>query len=282
MDDLLSKKQGERVRLSISYIFIWIMVFLAVMPFIYVILTALKSSEQIYNPDQIIPTYITLENFRQVLFQSNFVRYFMNSIFITVVTTVICMVLSVMAAYGLTRYYIIGSEKLKMAVLMTRMFPGILLCIPFYIIMKQIQLIDSYVGLIMMYCSFTLPFAIWNTCAFFNTIPWELEEAAMIDGCGRLRSFFAVIVHVAKPGLFVTALFCFMSSWDEYMYASIFINTTLKKTIQVGMQDFVGQYSVDWGLLMSAVVISLIPLLLFFALVQKNLVDGLSSGAVKG
>ena len=279
---MLSKKQGERVRLSISYIFIWIMVFLAVMPFIYVILTALKSSEQIYNPDQIIPTYITLENFRQVLFQSNFVRYFMNSIFITVVTTAICMVLSVMAAYGLTRYYIIGSEKLKMAVLMTRMFPGILLCIPFYIIMKQILLIDSYVGLIMMYCSFTLPFAIWNTCAFFNTIPWELEEAAMIDGCGRLRSFFAVIVHVAKPGLFVTALFCFMSSWDEYMYASIFINTTLKKTIQVGMQDFVGQYSVDWGLLMSAVVISLIPLLLFFALVQKNLVDGLSSGAVKG
>ncbi len=279
---MLSKKQGERVRLSISYIFIWIMVFLAVMPFIYVILTALKSSEQIYDPDQIIPTYITLENFRQVLFQSNFVRYFMNSIFITVVTTAICMVLSVMAAYGLTRYYIIGSEKLKMAVLMTRMFPGILLCIPFYIIMKQILLIDSYVGLIMMYCSFTLPFAIWNTCAFFNTIPWELEEAAMIDGCGRLRSFFTVIVHVAKPGLFVTALFCFMSSWDEYMYASIFINTTLKKTIQVGMQDFVGQYSVDWGLLMSAVVISLIPLLFFFALVQKNLVDGLSSGAVKG
>ena len=279
---MLPKKQGERVRLSISYIFIWIMVFLAVMPFIYVILTALKSSEQIYDPDQIIPTYITLENFRQVLFQSNFVRYFMNSIFITVVTTAICMVLSVMAAYGLTRYYIIGSEKLKMAVLMTRMFPGILLCIPFYIIMKQILLIDSYVGLIMMYCSFTLPFAIWNTCAFFNTIPWELEEAAMIDGCGRLRSFFTVIVHVAKPGLFVTALFCFMSSWDEYMYASIFINTTLKKTIQVGMQDFVGQYSVDWGLLMSAVVISLIPLLFFFALVQKNLVDGLSSGAVKG
>lgn len=279
---MLTKKQGERVRLSISYIFILIMVFLAIMPFIYVVLTALKSSEQIYDPNQIIPTYVTLENFRHVLFQSNFVRYFLNSIFITLVTTVICMVLSVMAAYGLTRYYIFGSEKIKMAVLMTRMFPGILLCIPFYIIMKQMQLIDSYVGLIMMYCSFTLPFAIWNTCAFFNTLPWELEEAAMIDGCSRLRSFFTVIVHVAKPGLFVTALFCFMSSWDEYMYASIFINTTLKKTIQVGMQDFIGQYSVDWGLLMSAVVISLIPILFFFALVQKNLVDGLSSGAVKG
>lgn len=98
----------------------------------------------------------------------------------------------------------------------------------------------------------------------------------------QIRSFFSVIFYVAKPGLFVTALFCFMSSWDEYMYASIFINTTLKKTIQVGMQDFIGQYSVDWGLLMSAVVISLVPILLFFALVQKNLVEGLSAGAVKG
>lgn len=148
--------------------------------------------------------------------------------------------------------------------------------------MKQLNLIDSYIGLILMYCSFTLPFAIWNTCAFFISIPWELEEAARIDGCSRLKSFFHVIIHVAKPGLFVTALFCFMTSWDEYMYASIFINTTSKKTIQVGMQDFVGQYSVDWGLLMSAVVISLIPILIFFALVQKNLVQGLSAGAVKG
>lgn len=258
------------------------MVFIAVAPFVYVVLTALKTQEQIYDPKQIIPTYVTFENFRHVIFESNFVRYFMNSIFITAVTTVICMVLSVMAAYGLTRYRILGAGKIKMAVLMTRMFPGILLCIPYYIIMKHFQLIDSYGGLILMYCSFTLPFAIWNTCAFFSTIPWELEESAMIDGCSRLRSFFSVIFYVAKPGLFVTALFCFMSSWDEYMYASIFINTTLKKTIQVGMQDFIGQYSVDWGLLMSAVVISLVPILLFFALVQKNLVEGLSAGAVKG
>lgn len=278
----MTRKQKERVRLMAAYVFTIVMVLAAISPFIYVVLTALKSPEQIYDPSQIIPTYVTLENFRHVIFESNFIRYFMNSIFITVVTTSICMVLSVMAAYGLTRYHILGAEKIKMAVLMTRMFPGILLCIPFYIMMKKMQLIDSYVGLIMMYCSFTLPFAIWNICAFFLTIPWELEEAALIDGCSRVKAFFRVIFHVAKPGLFVTALFCFMSSWDEYMYASIFINTTLKKTIQVGMQDFVGQYSVDWGLLMSAVVISLIPILLFFALVQKNLVTGLSAGAVKG
>ena len=278
----MKKKQDAKVQLSVAYIFIIIMVVVAMVPFIYVVLTALKTQDQIYDPNQIIPTRITLENFRNVLFESNFVRYFLNSIFITIVTTAICMILAVMAAYALTRYKIFAGEKIKMAVLMTRMFPGILLCIPFYIIMKSLNLIDSYVGLILIYCSFTLPFAIWNICAFFALIPWEIEEAAMIEGCSRAKSFFSIIIHIAKPGLFVTALFCFMSSWDEYMYASIFINTTLKKTIQVGMQDFIGQYSVNWGLLMAAVVISLIPILIFFALVQKNLVEGLSSGAVKG
>lgn len=279
---MIREKGESGIRHLLLHLFIILMVFLAIGPFVYVILTSLKTSEQIYDPNQIIPSYITLDNYYKVVFQSNFIRYFFNSIFITAVTTLICMVLAVMAAYGLTRYYIAGCEKIKMLILMTRMFPGILLCIPYYIIMKQLNLIDSYVGLIMMYCSFTLPFAIWNLCAFFDTVPWDLEEAAMIDGCSRIHSFFYVILYVVKPGLFVTALFCCMSSWDDYMYASIFINTTLKKTIQVGMQDFIGQYSVDWGLLMSAVVIGVIPVLLFFALVQKNLVTGLSSGAVKG
>lgn len=278
----MSRSNRKRTGGLLAYTFTIVMVILSVAPFIYVVMTALKNKEQIYDPGQIIPTYITFDNFKYVIFHSNFIRYFTNSIFITVVTMMICMVLSVMAAYGLTRYSIIGADKIKMTILMTRMFPGILLCVPFYIIMKNLKLIDSYVGLIMMYCSFTLPFAIWNTCAFFINIPWELEESALIDGCNRWSAFFRVIIYVAKPGLFVTALFCFMNSWDEYMYASIFINTTLKKTIQVGMKDFIGQYSVDWGLLMAAVCISLIPIFIFFAFVQKNLVTGLSAGAVKG
>lgn len=279
---MTGRKYYHKLQRAITYGFTIIMVIAALFPFVYVFLTALKTKEQVYDPTQIIPTYITFDNFRNVLFESNFSRYFANSIYVTVVTTAICMVLSVMAAYALTRYRILGGETLKMIILMTRMFPGILLCIPFYIIMRNLQLIDSYVGLIAMYCSFTLPFAIWNTCAFFSTMPWELEEAARIDGCSRFSSFFRVIMYVAKPGLFVTALFCFMSAWDEYMYANIFINTTLKKTVQVGMYDFIGQYSVDWGRLMAAVVLSLIPVMLFFALVSKNLVEGLSSGAVKG
>lgn len=266
----------------IVYLFLVFMVFVSIGPFIYVILTALKSPEQVYNPNEIIPSYITFENFRGVLFTSRFPRYFFNSVYITVVTMCICMVLSTMAAYGLTRYRILGANTLKMTILMTRMFPGILLCLPFFIIMKKLGLIDSHIGLIMLYCSITLPFAIWNMCAFFSQLPWELEEAAFIDGCTRLSAFFRVMIHVAKPGMFVTALFSFMSSWDEYMYSLTFINTPEKKTVQVGMKDFVGEYGTDWGMMMAAVTLSLIPALVFFGIVQKHLVTGLSSGAVKG
>lgn len=265
-----------------AYAFVIFMALAALAPFVYVVLTALKQPEQIYNPAEIIPSYLTMENFRGVLFASRFLRYFANSILITLATMLISMVLASMAAYGLTRYRIIGANTLKLTVLMTRMFPGILLCLPFYIIMRKLGLIDSYVGLIAMYCSFTLPFALWNLCASFAQLPWELEEAAFIDGCNRLSAFFRVMIHVAKPGMMVTALFSFMNTWDEYMYAMVFINTADKKTLQVGMKDYVGQYSTDWGLLMAAVTLSLIPVFVFFAVVQKHLVTGLSAGAVKG
>jgi len=264
------------------YLFLIVTVLVSIGPFLYVFLTTLKQPDQVYDPKEIIPTRITLENYYGVLFQSRFVRYFSNSVFVTVTTMAICMILSTMAAYGFSRYSILGANPLKMTILMTRMFPGILLCLPFYIIMKKLGLIDSYVGLIMMYCSFTLPFAIWNTCAFFSQLPWELEEAAFIDGCSRLSAFFRVMIHVAKPGLFVTALFSFMTNWDEYMYAMTFISTPEKKTIQVGMKDFVGEYGTEWGMMMTAVTLSLIPVFIFFAIVQKHLVTGLSSGAVKG
>lgn len=278
----INKKLENKMFNTLVYLFLILMVFMAVGPFFYVILTALKSPEQVFNPNEIFPSYITFGNFKGVLFSSKFPKYFSNSLYITVITMSICMVLSTMAAYGLTRYRIFGADTLKMTILMTRMFPGILLCLPFFIIMKKLGLIDSHVGLVILYCSFTLPFAIWNMCAFFSQLPWELEEAAFIDGCSRFSAFFRVMIHVARPGMFVTALFSFMSSWDEYMYSLTFINTPEKKTVQVGMKDFVGEYGTDWGMMMAAVVLSLVPAIIAFSIVQKHLVTGLSSGAVKG
>ena len=276
------KKMAMKI---LHYALVILVLVVTLFPFYVMLTTAFKTSEAaVAYPPQIIPKDVTLQHFKDVLNPRIFPfgRYFLNSFKIALTTAGIAIVVGSMAAYSLSRLVFPGRIIFKESTLVVYMFSGILLVVPLFKIVSSIGLNDSMWAVVIADLVSTLPAAIYMLSGYFETIPESLEEAAMIDGCGRLRSFFAVIVHVAKPGLFVTALFCFMSSWDEYMYASIFINTTLKKTIQVGMQDFVGQYSVDWGLLMSAVVISLIPLLLFFALVQKNLVDGLSSGAVKG
>jgi multiple sugar transport system permease protein/raffinose/stachyose/melibiose transport system permease protein len=266
----------------VSYICAVTIAVISVIPFVWVLLSSVKTTAQIRNPAELIPSHITFINFREVLFGSMFITYFNNSTFVAIVTTFVCIVLAVMASYGFTRYRIFASFKIRILVLFTRMFPGVLLSVPYYIIMQKLRLIDTHLCLIIIYCSFTLPFALWNISSFFRQIPWDLEEAAFIDGCNRFRAFFSVILPVAAPGIFATSLYCFLNSWDEYMYAMIFISTTAKKTIQVGISDFIGEYSTEWGSLMAAVVMSLVPTFVFFSIVQKNLVGGLSAGAVKG
>ena len=267
---------------AVLYAIAIITVLCSALPFVWVLMTSVKSPEQIFNTSQIIPTYITFDNFKQVLFHSNFIRYFINSAVISVQVTIISMLFAVMAAYGFCRYHIMGCDRIKLGILFTKMFPGVLLSIPYYVIMKKMGLIDTHLGLVIINCSFVLPFAVWNMCTFFLQIPWEVEEAALVDGCNRFQAFTKTIFPLAKPGISATTLYCFLMSWDEYMYANTFINTTLKKTVQVGIRDYIGEFSTDWGPLMAAVILSLIPVIIFFVVVQENLVGGLSAGAVKG
>lgn len=271
-----------KLEMAVLYAIAIITVLCSALPFVWVLMTSVKSPEQIFNTSQIIPTYITFKNFSEVLFHSNFVRYFINSAVISVQVTVISMLFAVMAAYGFCRYHIMGCDRIKLGILFTKMFPGVLLSIPYYVIMKKMGLIDTHLGLVIINCSFVLPFAVWNMCTFFLQIPWEVEEAALVDGCNRFQAFTKTIFPLAKPGISATTLYCFLMSWDEYMYANTFINTTLKKTVQVGIRDYIGEFSTDWGPLMAAVILSLIPVIVFFVFVQDNLVGGLSAGAVKG
>lgn len=271
-----------KLEMAVLYAIAIITVLCSALPFVWVLMTSVKSPEQIFNTSQIIPTYITFKNFSEVLFHSNFVRYFINSAVISVQVTVISMLFAVMAAYGFCRYHIMGCDRIKLGILFTKMFPGVLLSIPYYVIMKKMGLIDTHLGLVIINCSFVLPFAVWNMCTFFLQIPWEVEEAALVDGCNRFQAFTRTIFPLAKPGISATTLYCFLMSWDEYMYANTFINTTLKKTVQVGIRDYIGEFSTDWGPLMAAVILSLIPVIVFFIFVQDNLVGGLSAGAVKG
>ncbi len=275
----MKRTQFERI---VTYVLAALIVLWVLVPFVWVILTSVKSEEQIYNVNELLPSYITFGNYLHVLANSHFFRYFLNSIYIALLVTVISITMAMAAAYGFCRYHIFFAEKLKLGILFTKMFPGILLSVPYYVFMKQFHLIDTHAGLIIIYCSFALPFAVWNLCSFFNQIPWEVEESALVDGCNRFQAFFKTIFPIAKPGIAATSMYCFLLGWDEYMYANIFINSSLKKTIQVGIRDYIGEYSTDWGPLMAAVVLSLVPVMALFLLVQDNLVGGLSAGAVKG
>lgn len=274
--------KSKPVQKVIIYIFISIFSLTSLLPFVWVLLTSLKNSEQIFDVNQIIPTSVTLWNYYNVIVKANFFMYFNNSVIVAVCTTLISMLLSISAAYGLTRYNILFGNKLKMGILYSRMFPAVLLSLPYYIIMRKIGLSDTLLGLILIYCSFVLPFCIWNTQTYFSKLPWDLEEAACIDGAGRVRAFFMVMFPLARPGILATSLYAFLMSWDEFMFANLFITSDTKKTVQLGVQSFIGEYSTDWGSLMAAAMISLIPVIIFFSFVQKNLVGGLTTGAVKG
>jgi len=255
---------------------------LAAFPFIIVLLTSLKSAEQIYNINEIIPSYVSLDNFYRVIVKAKFLSYFKNSAFVGVVTTSTCMFISVLGAYGFSRFNIIGGKHIRMVILYTRMFPGILLSVPYYIVMRGLNLTNTLAGLILIYSSFSLTFCIWNLKAFFASIPWEIEESAFIDGANRWQAFILVIIPVARPGILATSLFCFLSAWDEFMFANLFITSASKKTVPIGVYSFIGEYSTDWGGLMAAAIIGLIPVIIFFAVVQKNLVTGITAGSVKG
>lgn len=251
-------------------------------PFLHILLTSLKSEDQIYRVSEIFPSSITPDNFIRVVVKANFLNYFKNSAVVAAATTLVCITLATLAAYGFCRFNIVGSRKLRMGILYTRMFPGILLSIPYYTVMRQLGLTNSLVGLVIIYCSFSLPFCIWNLRAYFEAMPWEVEESAFIDGASRFKAFLLVVMPLAKPGILATSLLAFISSWEEFMFANLFITSTSKKTVQLGVYSFIGEYSTDWGGLMAAAVISLIPVIIFFAIVQKNLVSGITAGAVKG
>lgn len=267
---------------TLAYVILIVFSVVSIFPLLWVVLTSLKTQQQIFDPNQVIPTQLTLENYYNVIVKANFLQYFMNSVLVAGGATVISILLSVTCAYGLTRYRIKGGNKLKMGVLYTRMFPGVLLSLPYYVIMRNLNLGNTHAGLILIYCSFVLPFAIWNMQTFFAKLPWELEEAAAIDGANRFVCLLRVMLPIARPGIVATTLYSFMMSWDEFMFANLFITSDSKKTISLGMQSFIGEYSTDWGSLMAAAVISLIPIILFFVFAQKSLVSGLSAGAVKG
>jgi len=265
------------------YIAAAMVVFISVFPFIWMFFTSIKPPNEIFtlNP-QLLPHHTTLENYVRVFKGTMFSRYFLNSIIIAISTTVLGLSIAILGAYSLARFEYPGRHSFLLIILTVQMFPTVVLIIPLFVVMRQFHLLNTYYCLIIAYTTFTLPFCVWMLKGFFESIPKELEEAAMIDGCSRVGAFSKITLPLSAPGIAATSIFSFIGAWNEFMFALTFINKEVMKTIPLGLQAFIGRFAVEWGQVMAASVMFTIPSLIFFMVVQKYLTKSLFVGAVKG
>lgn len=259
-----------------------ILLLVVVAPFYYVVTSSIKAPQEVISRvPTLIPQSFTLQHYDKLFRSSDFPTYLFNSVLVATSSMVICVVLSTLAAYGLYRLQLPGHRFLFRIILVTYAFPGVLLLIPLYGMLSSLGLIDNRVALIIVNVTFSAPFAVWMLRAFFSTLPRELEEAAALDGASRLTALVRVVLPLAAPGVASVAIFAFITSWTEYMFASVLIISDANRTVPVGLAGIIGQYQVDWGLLLAGATVTMLPVLILFSLVGRNFVEGLTAGAVK-
>lgn len=252
-------------------------------PFFWMVSTSFKPLREIFvSPPNFLPQDFTLANFAQLFEQTRFLTYFRNSVYVSTLTVLFTMAIATAGAYSLTRYRFYGREKIASLILFTYMFAPIMIIIPFYVLIKKIGIANTHLALIMAYTAFCLPFSLWLLRAFFQSIPLVLEEAALVDGATRYRAVFHVILPLALPGIIATAIFTFILAWNDYIFVRILITSDNLKTLSVGIADLYNATVIDWGMIMSGGMLITIPVLVFFIFIQRYLIAGWGTGAVKG
>jgi ABC-type glycerol-3-phosphate transport system permease component len=247
------------------------------------VITSLKPRSEIYTrtPD-LWPSNPQWDQYPRVLGEGHVGRALLNSLIVASGTMVICLIVGAMAAYALARYRFRMRSLLLMLILMTQMFPLVVLVIPLFVIMRKAGLLDTYWSLIITYLAFSVPLAIWVMRGFIVGIPEELEHAARIDGATRVGAMWRVVLPLAAPGLATTAVLSFLEGWKEFLLALTFLNEDSRKTVPLVLQSFVGRGDVDWGAVMATSVLYTLPVALVFVLARKHLMTARTAGAVKG
>lgn len=251
-------------------------------PLYWMINTALKPADEIFSsPPVWFPDNPTLSNFTDTL-DPIFLQYLGNSLLVATGTTVVCVLLALLASYAVSRPSGKSGKSVIVVVLVSQLLPPAVLLVPLYKTADTLGLLNSFPGLILAYLTFTLPVAIWLLHGFITSIPAELEESAQVDGLSSIRAYFKVIVPLARPGIAATAAYIFFTVWQDFMFALVFLTDQDMRTLPLGVLGYIGAYTVNWGQLMAASTLLLVPILVIFAFVQKQFIAGLTAGAVKG
>jgi ABC-type glycerol-3-phosphate transport system permease component len=289
------------VRQVVAYVVLLVITFFICFPLIWALSTSLKAPKDVMaTPPRLLPPQPTLENYRNLVtgkqqyFRADqsyvpttaapqhFTSWFANSVVVSLGSTAISILISTLAAYSLTRFRYRGRRIVPYFSLLGYMLPSIILVFPLFLVMTELRLTNSLWSLTFGYVSITLPFCMWLLWAFFRGIPIELEEAAMIDGASRLRVFVDIVLPSAAPGIIAAAIFSLIVSWNDFLFARVFINSIENLPLTVGVMHFFEGTHVDWGLMMASAVLMTVPMAILFMLMQRHLVAGFGAGAVKG
>jgi arabinogalactan oligomer / maltooligosaccharide transport system permease protein len=279
----MNAKSKKYFRIAITYLVLVIFCLIALYPVSQILTVSLRPADRLMSTSlEIIPKDASLRNYKALFTERPFGLWLANSTFVALVVTLTGVALASTAGYAFSRFNFIGKKIGLLSLLVTQMFPATMLLLPMYIMLVKLHLINSYLGIMIMYSATALPFCVWQMKGYYDTIPTSLEEAGRIDGCNRFQTFYQIILPLASPALVITALFSFMSAWTEYIVAAQILQDTQMWTLPLGLKSFESNMGSEWGLYGAASMIVTIPVVVLFLSLSKWLVSGLTLGSVKG
>ena len=279
----MTKTTVGRLQLGLSYGILGVLLLMVLFPFYWMTITSFKSEDQMRSLVSMFwPSPVVFENYDQLLRKTDFTSWFANSAIVAVSSTLLATAVGTIGAYALARLRFRGRAFMSSATLITYLVPPSILFIPLYAQIRTLGLADSLAGLIAAYPSFTVPFVTWLLMGYFESIPVELEESAMIDGATRFGAFRRIILPLAAPGVLAAALYAFTQAWNEFLYALVFITDVKQRTLPVGLSSFITGDVYGWGYLMAGAVLTTVPVIVVYIYLQKYMVEGLTAGSVKG
>jgi multiple sugar transport system permease protein len=276
-------RRGAFFEGTVSYAVLGTLAVIVLFPFYWMIVTSLKSEDQMRSLVSMFwPSPVIFDNYRQLLAKTDFMSWYGNSVIVSVSSTFVATAIGTLGAYALARLKFLGRGFMASATLITYLVPPSILFIPLYAQIKNIGLSNSLYGLIATYPSFTVPFVTWLLMGYFESIPEELEESAMIDGATRFGAFYRIVLPLAAPGVLAAALYAFTQAWNEFLYSLVFITDGKLRTLPVGLASFITGDVYGWGYLMAGAVLTTVPVIAAYIYLQKYMVEGLTAGSVKG